>query len=171
MSDLAKLHNEDASSHQAHDVLPDNRAQNVVPLRLNVADLASGDAEAPWVRHDTHGRHGAEIALLYESPDAQQRVALVRCEPGAFASAHLHCGHETFHVLSGTFHDDHGEYGAGDIVVYPPGSTHGWTSPTGALILAIWGGPVSDVAASGVQPAVIVDGVDMRNCYPFVHTM
>ena len=115
-------------------------AAHLLPLRINVGDSRMLAGSLSWERHDTLGRQGADIAVLYECASTSQRVALVRCEAGAFSKSHLHVGHETFHVLSGTFHDDHGQYGPGDVVIYPPGSTHGWTSPTGALILAIWGG-------------------------------
>lgn len=117
----------------------------MTPTVLNLMLLASNPDTIQWDAHQQLGRSGASIHVLFECNRSSQRIALIRCEPGAHAQSHHHTGHETFLILDGDFADENGEYGKGDLVIYPPGSTHAWQTSKGALIYAIWGGPVSSL--------------------------
>jgi hypothetical protein len=124
------------------------------PHCINLIEVAGNPDGIPWEAHNRLGRVGAGIHALYDDASTGQRVALIRCMPGATAQAHVHHGHETFLILDGAYHDDSGTYGKGDLVVYRPGSRHAWSTPDGALICAIWGGPVSssqEAAAASAQ--------------------
>lgn len=125
------------------------------PHCVNLVEVADAPNSIPWEAHNRLGRVGADIHALYDDAASGQRVALIRCMPGATAQAHVHHGHETFLILDGAFQDDSGTYVKGDLVVYRPGSRHGWSTPNGALICAIWGGPVSscdEPAVTSAQP-------------------
>lgn len=99
-----------------------------------------------WEEHSSHGRQGARIHLLYQCPEKGQKVALVHCRPGTTAKSHRHEGHESIYVIQGSFQDDFGIYSAGDLVVYPDGSEHGWCSPEGGVMYVVWGAPVHSVS-------------------------
>lgn len=71
-------------------------------------------------------RVGAEVA---------RATSLVRYAPGSTFPAHQHPGGEEILVLSGTFSDEQGDYGAGWYLRNPPGSAHRPHSHPGALIL------------------------------------
>jgi anti-sigma factor ChrR (cupin superfamily) len=111
-------------------------------VNLNLAAIAANPDLLAWEPHDSLGRIGTRIHRLYQSDSTGQQVALVLCAPGIYAKSHLHIGHESYFVISGSFEDDFGKYGPGQLVVLFPGSVHSWHSPTGALLYAVWGGPV-----------------------------
>ncbi|MFJ4374948.1 cupin domain-containing protein [Pseudomonas japonica] len=115
----------------------------MTPTVLNLIALATKPDAIQWDAHQQLGRNGASIHVLFECKQSDQRIALIRCEPGARAQSHHHVGHETFLILDGNFTDENGKYTKGDLVIYPPGSTHAWHSSQGALIYAIWGGRVT----------------------------
>lgn len=112
------------------------------PEVVNLNNIASRLASIPWLPHDSAGRQGALIHRLYQSDSSGQQVALVRFAPGSRAPTHLHHGHESILVLDGAYQDETGCYGSGDLVVYPDGSSHSWSSPGGALLYVVWGGKV-----------------------------
>lgn len=115
------------------------------PLCLNLNNIKETRDSINWESHHHLGRAGALIHRLYCDPCSGQQVALIKCMPGAKAEAHIHQGHETFLILDGEFQDDYGLYRRGDLVIYKPGSTHAWSTPKGALVYAVWGGPVSSL--------------------------
>lgn len=110
---------------------------------VNLATLSQNLESLAWVEHSSHGRQGARIHYLYRNEQSGQQVALVHCRPGTQAMPHRHLGHESIFVLEGSFQDDAGRYGKGELVVFPEGSHHGWTSPEGGLMYVVWGGPVT----------------------------
>lgn len=113
------------------------------PTSVNITSILDNSANINWEQHNALGRSGAEISRLYREENSGQQVALIRCVPGAMAEKHVHTGHETFVILEGDFQDESGVFKKGDIVVYPPNSSHSWRSNTGAIILAVWGGRVT----------------------------
>jgi anti-sigma factor ChrR (cupin superfamily) len=113
------------------------------PFSVNIADILDETADISWENHNSLGRVGADISKLFNDVESGQQVALIRCAPGARAEKHVHTGHETFVILDGDFQDESGIFKKGDIVVYPPNSSHSWKSITGAVILAVWGGRVT----------------------------
>ncbi|QEM80237.1 cupin domain-containing protein [Halomonas binhaiensis] len=122
----------------------------MTPTVLNLLGVSQEPDLINWSAHAQLGRNGARIHTLFECAESAQRIALIRCDAGASAAAHLHDGHETFLILDGDFEDENGVYLKGDLVIYPPGSTHAWKSSTGALIYATWGGKVSPVPSTPV---------------------
>ncbi|MGX0893537.1 anti-sigma factor ChrR (cupin superfamily) [Pseudomonas sp. ADAK2 TE3594] len=118
------------------------------PTVLNLLNASTEPDSIQWVAHQQLGRSGASIHTLFECKESAQRIALIRCEAGASAESHHHLGHETFLILDGDFEDENGIYLKGDLVIYPPGSTHAWKSSNGALIYATWGGAVTSITAA-----------------------
>ncbi|MFJ7140652.1 hypothetical protein BLX41_09420 [Pseudomonas protegens] len=123
------------------------------PTVFNLLNVSSEPDSIQWSTHQQLGRSGASIHTLFECQESAQRIALIRCEAGASAQSHHHHGHETFLILDGDFEDENGIYLKGDLVIYPPGSTHAWKSSKGALIYATWGGAVTSKPAPAAEAA------------------
>lgn len=75
---------------------------------------------------------GLSVLPLHEFEN--ERVALVRWEPGTVFKPHRHWGGEEILVLSGTFEDEFGRYPAGTWLRSPHGSQHTPFSSEGCLI-------------------------------------
>jgi len=88
-------------------------------------------------------REGVDIAMLYGGSSVDKpAAALLRYAPGAQVPLHEHRGYEHILILRGLQSDEHGEYGAGELIISPPGTRHTVTSKEGCLVLAIWERPV-----------------------------
>ena len=85
---------------------------------------------------------GVDMFRLYPTEHDGAGAALLRYQPGASVPRHLHTGFEHILVLSGSQTDENGTYGAGTLVVNPPGTRHTVSSPDGCIVLAIWAKPV-----------------------------
>ena len=85
-------------------------------------------------------RDGIEICRLTEGPGPVW--AVLRYQPGARVPEHLHPALETLLVLEGRQSDESGTYGAGTMVLNPPGSTHSVRSDEGCVVLIQWQAPV-----------------------------
>jgi anti-sigma factor ChrR (cupin superfamily) len=71
-------------------------------------------------------RFGEEIA---------RATSIVRYQPKARFTQHIHGGGEEFLVLEGSFHDEAGDYSPGTYVRNPIGSAHApWAGPDGATL-------------------------------------
>ena len=70
-----------------------------------------------------------------DGEEVARAASLVRYAPESKFSAHTHGGGEEFFVLSGTFSDEKGDYGAGTYVRNPVGSTHIPSRDEGCIIL------------------------------------
>lgn len=112
---------------------------------LSLSQLVAEPDSLSWTAHDTHGRYGSRIHVLFQCPSSGQQVALVQSKPGAYAAAHQHEGHETILVLEGSFEDQYGVHRKGELVHYPPGSQHSWHSDEGGMMYVVWGGRVKDM--------------------------
>jgi anti-sigma factor ChrR (cupin superfamily) len=106
------------------------------PLRVNVQEFLSSNI--PWQPFRT----GIEIHCLYGEVGVTAAAALLRYAPGAQLPSHEHVGLEHILVLRGAQRDERGTYGAGTLVVNPPGSQHSVDSPDGCVVLVIWQEPV-----------------------------
>jgi anti-sigma factor ChrR (cupin superfamily) len=93
-------------------------------------------------------REGIEISKLFDAGDQGPSAAILRYQPGAGAPLHQHTGYETIMVLEGSQSDDRGHYGAGAVVVNPPGTSHSITSEEGCVVLIVWQAPVRFDATS-----------------------
>lgn len=80
-------------------------------------DLASLD----WVPSDWPGVH---VHWLRQDATTGSGAVYFYIEPGASAPSHRHIGAEDCLVMQGGFRDRRGEYRAGDLVYYEPGSIH-----------------------------------------------
>ena len=98
------------------------------------------DADQQSVCIDTHSAHwrqglvdGLSVLPLHEY--GAEHVALVKWAPNTHFSAHRHWGGEEILVLSGVFHDEHGQYPQGSWIRSPHLSDHRpFTLGEGALI-------------------------------------
>ena len=108
--------------------------------------LVAAPEALSWVEHNSHGRQGSRIHVLFRCETSGQQVALVQSVPGAFSHEHEHQGHETILVLKGSFEDQHGLHRQGELVHYAPGTRHSWTSAEGGIMYVVWGGPVQGVS-------------------------
>lgn len=104
----------------------------------NLCTIAAMQGQYSWQAL----RAGVDICHLYSGPENGPVAALLRYAPGASVPEHLHVGTEFILVLSGAQSDDHGDYGAGTVLVSPPGSRHTIVSAQGCIVLAIWEKPV-----------------------------
>ena len=95
-------------------------------LRAQVMDLA----RAPRAPIDPGQYRWLEIApgiklhVLEEDRSRSMRACLIWARPGARHPRHRHGGDENVLVLQGTFRDDRGTYGPGDICRSRAGSDH-----------------------------------------------
>ena len=95
-------------------------------VREQVLDLA----RAPRTPIDVSAYRWLEIApgvkvhVLEEDLSRGKRAVLIWARPGARHPRHRHHGDENVLVLQGTFKDDHGTYGPGDICRSRAGSDH-----------------------------------------------
>jgi len=109
------------------------------PLVLpDLTDIAAHPERLAW--EPLHP--GIEIHFIYQGTPDGPAAAFLRYEPGARLARHRHPGLEHVFVLSGAQQDERGRYGAGAMVVNPPGSAHNVSSPEGCLVLVLWERPV-----------------------------
>ena len=92
-------------------------------------------------------RLGLEKASLGIEADGWE-AAFLRYTAGARAPRHRHRGTERYVMLSGTQHDERGEYGPGCSVENPPGSIHALESPRGCELFIDWDLPVEFLSDS-----------------------
>ncbi|WP_320822339.1 cupin domain-containing protein [Reinekea sp.] len=105
-------------------------------VKLNQFD--PGDTEQKCIdTQTTHWQQGlvAGLTVMALHDFAGEHVALVKWAPKTQFQAHRHWGGEEIFVLSGVFHDEHGQYPAGSWLRSPHLSEHTpFTQDEGALI-------------------------------------
>ncbi len=109
--------------------------------KIDLSDTDKLLKELTWTSHSSQGRRGAHIHELYQLGNPIRRLALVRFTPESSAPTHRHTSFETIYVLDGEYIDEYGKHQRGEIVLYPPGSKHAWSSTIGATLLVVWDGP------------------------------
>jgi len=87
----------------------------------------------PWVSSPKAGVWRKPLAR--EDAERGHATSIVRYDPGASFSRHNHPGGEEIFVLSGTFSDETGDYGAGTYFRNPEGFSHSPFSNQGCEIL------------------------------------
>lgn len=101
------------------------RIQNELPPPAPPASSAlrsSVDLESlDWVPSDWPGVH---VHWLRQDVSTGSGAVYFHIQPGYSAPSHRHIGAEDCLVLQGGFRDRRGEYHAGDLVYYEPGSIH-----------------------------------------------
>jgi len=95
---------------------------------------------------------GAYFKLLSADPDSGCFTLLIRLEQGCAAPVHRHVGAVEGLVLEGGFHyaDNPAErYTAGMYLLEKGGAVHQPVSPEGALMFAVFHGPVEGLDSEG----------------------
>lgn len=107
--------------------LPDMslRADWSVRCAVNAHELPWEPSPSPLVQRRLLERQGGEVA---------RATSVVRYQPGARFSEHLHELGEEILVLDGTLSDESGDYPAGTYLKNPPGSRHAPFSESGCTL-------------------------------------
>ena len=93
--------------------------------------------EMDWVGSPASGVQ--RKMLDREGNEVERATSVVRYEPGATFTAHVHGGGEEILVLDGVFSDEDGQYPAGTYLRHPPGSHHSPASQAGCLLMVkLW---------------------------------
>jgi anti-sigma factor ChrR (cupin superfamily) len=101
---------------------------------------------APWAMP------GASFKLLSADPEHGRFTLLIRLDKGCAAPAHRHIGAVEGIVLEGGFHyadDPDRRFTAGVYLLEKDGAVHQPVSPEGALMFAVFHGPVEGLAEDG----------------------
>ncbi len=87
-------------------------------------------------------RDGITVHWLAQGGEDEPAMAVLAYQPGASVPRHRHPGGETILVLEGTQSDENGDYGAGTLILNPPGTEHSVWSAQGCVVLIRWDRPV-----------------------------
>lgn len=103
--------------------------------------------------YEVDGRKGVSIFYLYDARRNGEGsvAALIRYDGGALTPRHIHVGWELVLVVDGELVDDRGRHTIGALQVYPPGSTHQLSSPSGCTFLVVWEQPVQPVTCLNAE--------------------
>lgn len=112
-------------------------------------------AHEPWVASPMPGVWRKPLAR--EGRERGHATSIVRFDPGSRFSEHDHPGGEEILVLSGTFSDHQGDFGAGSYFRNPPGFRHAPFSDDGCTLLV-----KLCQFADGDGAHVVVDTTDAR---------
>jgi len=117
---------------------------NQTSIIRNILSLGLNPDAVVW----EYFREGIEISPIYES-EAGCSAAFIRYAPGSSVPMHEHTGYEHILILKGAQQVDDSEYGTGDLMISPPGSSHQIQSKSGCIVLAIWEKPVKFINKEG----------------------
>ena len=109
---------------------------------LPLVDILQGAGDLA-LRSWEHFRPGITASWIYQDGESGAAAAFLKYEKGAGAPAHQHIGFEHILVLDGSQSDENGHYGAGTVLISPPGTRHSVHSAEGCVVLAIWEKPVA----------------------------
>jgi 2,4'-dihydroxyacetophenone dioxygenase len=122
-----------------------NAAQSAVQGELLVRD----PHDLPWI---PWAMTGAQFKLMSADPESGRFSLMIRLEKGCVAPRHRHIGAVEGLVLEGGFHyEDKPEqrYTAGMYLLEQAGAVHTPVSPEGALMFAVFHGPVEGLDNDG----------------------
>jgi len=111
--------------------------------------LACDPQQLPWA---PWAMKGAAFKLLGADPDTGRFSLLIRLDKGCNAPAHRHVGAVEGIVLEGGFHyadEPQRRFTAGVYLLEKDGAVHQPVSPEGALMFAVFHGPVEGLAHDG----------------------
>lgn len=100
----------------------------------------------PWAMR------GMYFKLLSVDPDTGRFTLLLKVDAGITAPLHRHHGAVEVYVLGGAFHyhdEPHRIFRSGSYLLEPSASVHQPLSPQGAVILAVFHGPVEGILPDG----------------------
>lgn len=95
---------------------------------------------------------GAQFKLLSADPDSGRFTLLIRLEKGCAAPMHRHIGAVEGLILEGGFHyadDPQVTFTAGTYLLEKDGAVHQPLSPEGAIMFAVFHGPVEGLNENG----------------------
>lgn len=111
--------------------------------------LACNANSLPWI---PWAMSGAQFKLLSADPASGRFSLMIRLEKECVAPTHRHVGAVEGLVLEGGFHYDdapHVRYTAGMYVLERDGAVHRPVSPEGAVMFAVFHGPVEGLDDEG----------------------
>ncbi len=100
----------------------------------------------PWAMRDS------QFKLLSADPDSGRFTLLIRLEKGCVAPMHRHIGAVEGLILEGGFYyadDPNVRFTAGTYLLEKDGAVHQPVSPEGAVMLAVFHGPVEGLGGDG----------------------
>lgn len=103
----------------------------------------------PWV---PWAMEGAQFKLLSADPDSGRFTLLIRLEKGCTAPMHRHVGAVEGLILDGGFYyadEPQTRFGAGTYLLEKDGAVHQPVSPDGAIMFAVFHGPVEGLDRDG----------------------
>lgn len=106
-------------------------------------------ADLPW---QPWAMHGAQFKLLSADLRNGRFTLLIRFEKGISAPLHRHVGAVEGYILEGGFHyrdQPQVRFSAGDYLLENDGAVHQPVSPEGAVMFAIFHGPVEGLDEEG----------------------
>lgn len=125
-----------------------NTLQNQTPDQAGT--LVTCDAkEMTWV---PWAMRGAYFKLMNADPKSGRFSLLIKFDPGVKAPMHRHVGAVEGYILEGGFHyhdEPHIRFTAGCYLLENDGVVHQPVSPEGALMFAVFHGPVEGLKQDG----------------------
>ena len=112
--------------------------------------------DLPWL---PWAMDGAYFKLLHADPSSGRFSLMIKMDPGVIAPMHRHVGAVEGYLLEGGFHYlDAPEisFSAGAYLLENDGAMHQPASPDGALMFAVFHGPVEGLRRNG-ETAVVLD--------------
>ncbi len=100
----------------------------------------------PWAMR------GAYFKLMNADPSSGRFALMIKFDPGAVAPVHRHVGAVEGYILEGGFHyrdEPHIRFSAGCYLLENAGAVHQPESPEGALMFAVFHGPVEGLDKGG----------------------
>ena len=114
--------------------------------------------QVPWTRLAAPGFEAITYKILNYDLDRGYMVLLNTFDPGSRFKPHKHLGSVEIIMLSGSFFYENGEVRANDYMLEAGGVTHAPASDEGALMIAIFHGPLQITGPDGTIEVVV--GID-----------
>jgi hypothetical protein len=114
--------------------------------------------QVPWTRLSAPGFEAITYKILSYDLDRGYFVLLNTFDPGARFRPHKHLGNVEIIMLSGSFFYENGAVGPNDYMLEAGGVTHAPGTDEGALMIAIFHGPLQITGPDGRIEAIV--GID-----------
>jgi hypothetical protein len=114
--------------------------------------------QVPWTRLAAPGFEAITYKILSYDLDRGYFVLLNTFDPGSRFPPHKHLGNVEIIMLGGSFFYENGKVGVNDYMLEAGGVTHAPASDEGALMIAIFHGPLQISDADGKIMAIV--GID-----------
>ncbi|NMG65480.1 hypothetical protein GPA19_11025 [Azoarcus indigens] len=126
--------------------------------RLNDGGFITRTEQIPWTRLNKPGLEGICYKILNFDENRGYMVVLNTFDPGSRFVPHKHLGAVEIFMLSGSFFYDNGQVFTNDFMLEAGGVTHAPGSDEGALMLAIFHGPLQVLDGEG--NVLVTVGID-----------